>query len=180
MPGSVEQALSPVIERLWSSTAAVDVTVTVLGPGRSVLLQMGPRSVRAFPGAGTQAEPVAPARKFGSLFIPGLVVALAGLVAAGGGVFALTLADQPRAELAAAMRDASGRITSLTQRRAFELDASANTAWQVAGGLLIGGALAVAAGVTMVVFGGLTVSAGPSSVALTVPLSADFSAAVAP
>jgi hypothetical protein len=103
----------------------------------------------------------------------GIITGAVGVAVVGGGLYALSLTARPEQALAQATRDMEGRITSLSQRDAFALDAAANGAWQAAGGLLIAGGLAVAAGVTMFILG-WSVGVGPSSVSLSVPFDADF------
>lgn len=168
----------PVSARLdapWAKGTQVDAWASVLGPGGSVLAEWGseaaPRRVGVLAAPAAVAE--RPARPLSTLSLIGIVTGAVGVAAVGGGLYALTLAARPEQALAQATRDMQGRITSLTQRDAFALDAAANGAWQAAGGLLIAGGLAVAAGVTMFILG-LSVGVGPSSVSLSVPFDADF------
>lgn len=175
-PGSIEHPITTTVPAPWPPSSPVEVTAVVLGPGRSTLAQWGPRSFGAASVASSSRVETAP-RARGPLFIPGLVAGIAGALTVGGGVAAVVVAGQPAATLANATRDADGRITSLSQRRAFELDAAANTAWQVGGGLIIGGAVALAAGATLVVLDVVQVGAGPGGVSLAVPLGPDFGVA---
>lgn len=171
---TVTKPLAPKLDAPWASPTGVTAWLSVLGPGATVLATWGtqesPKVLAPSAPSVTEAKQGKPLSR---LSLIGIVVGAAGLAAVGAGVYALTLADRPQQALLGATRDSTGRITSLTQREAFALDANANTAWQVAGGLLIGGALAVAGGVTLFVLG-LQVSASPGSVALTVPLDATF------
>jgi hypothetical protein len=78
---------------------------------------------------------------------------------------------------AAATRDDQGRITSITQRQAFEfdqrvrLDVGASTAFFVASGLLVAG------GATLLVFDRVRVTPAPGGAVLTVPFDATFAIA---
>lgn len=173
---SVKAPLANRIAAPWSTNEPVDVWLTLLGPADSVLLEWGTAAAPKHLAPAVVATSVtesAPTR-LSTFGIAGIVAAGVGVAALGGGIFALTQADQPRAVLAAATRDADGRITSLTQREAFLLDARATGAWQAAGVLLIAGGLAVAAGVTLFLLGPVTVSASPSGASLVVPFDADF------
>lgn len=169
---TVKAPLANRIEPPWSASEPVEVWLTLLGPADSVLLQWGTDEAPKRLGVALAAP--APATRLSTIGIAGIVAAGVGVAAIGGGLFALTQADQPRAALAAATRDAQGRITSLTQREAFLLDARATGAWQAAGVLIIAGGVALAAGVTLLLIGPLQVSASPSAVSLTVPFDADF------
>lgn len=175
--GGTKSVKAPLANRIaapWSTTEAVDVWLTLLGPADSVLLEWGTAAAPKHLAPAVVASPEPTPTRLSTLSIAGIVAAGVGVAALGGGVFALTQADQPRAALAAATRDADGRITSLTQRDAFALDARANGAWQAAGVLLVAGGVAVAAGVTLFLLGPVTVSASPSGAALVVPLDANF------
>jgi len=176
--GQTSLPIAPRCEAAWPKDVDVGVWVTVLGPGQSVLASLGTSEAPYQIVAAPVSAPVvvqAPVRRDSTLTVVGIITGAVGLAAVGGGVYALTLASRPDQALAQAMRDAEGRVTSLTQRQAFGLDAQANTAWQAAGALLIVGGLAVAAGVTMFVVDAVSVSATPSSVSLAVPLDALFS-----
>lgn len=102
----------------------------------------------------------------------GFVLVGAGAVAAGIGVALGLGANDARSKVTAATRDELGRITSLTQRDAAALEASAHTQASVANVLFgVGGALA-AAGVVLVVMGPSTepvvaLSPTPGGVAVT-------------
>lgn len=171
---TVKAPLANRIEPPWSTSEPVEVWLTLLGPAESVLLQWGTAEAPKRLGRELGVMLPAPATRLSTIGIAGIVAAGVGVAAIGGGLFALTQADQPRAALAAATRDAQGRITSLTQREAFLLDARATGAWQAAGVLIIAGGVALAAGVTLLLIGPLQVSASPSAVSLTVPFDADF------
>lgn len=174
---SVKAPVASRIDAPWSPGEPVDVWLTLLGPGDSVLLEWGtaaaPRHLGPAMPAPTAAAAPAPSRLSG-VAVAAIIAAGVGVAAMGGGVVALTQADQPRAALAAATRDADGRITSLTQREAFLLDTRANTAWQAAGVLLVTGGVALATGLTLFLIGPLRVSAGPSQASLLIPFDAHF------
>ncbi len=170
---SVKAPIANRIDPPWSATELVDVWLTLLGPADAVLLEWGtaanPRHLGPAALTPSSTPAAAPAR-LSTMAIAGVIAAAVGVAAAGGGLFALTQADQPRAALAAATRDADGRITSLTQREAFQLDVRANAAWQAAGVLLIAGGIALATGLTLFLIGPVRVSA----TSLLVPFDADF------
>ncbi|MBM4778671.1 MAG: hypothetical protein GQE15_13290 [Archangiaceae bacterium] len=180
MAGETKSVKAPVANRIeppWSSSEPVDVWLTLLGPADSVLLEWGTAAAPKHLAPAVVASTPGPAQtptRLSTFGIAGIIAAGVGVAALGSGVFALTQADQPRAALAAATRDAEGRITSLTQREAFLLDARANGAWQAAGVLLVAGGVALAAGVTLFLIGPVTVSASPSGASLMVPFDADF------
>lgn len=164
---------APVADRIeppWSPDEPVDVWLTLLGPADAVLLEWGTAANPRHLGAATAAVAQKPPARFSTTAIAAFIAAGVGVAAVGGGLFALTQADQPRAALAAASRDADGRITSLTQRDAFLLDARANAAWQAAGVLLIAGGVALASALTLFLIGPVRVSA----TSLVVPFDADF------
>ncbi len=108
------------------------------------------------------------------LALGGLGTAAAGLLA--GAIGAGLAADSISAEkaLAAATRDAEGRISSLSQRDAFALDARAAGAATGATALFVTGGVLVAAGVSIFVFDRVSVTPTPGGALLTVPLDAHF------
>lgn len=170
-----EFPLAARVDAPWAKGTQVDAWAAVLGPGGSVLAEWGSQAAPRRVGVLEAPVEVAkhPARPLSTMSLIGIITGAVGVAAVGGGLYALTLAARPEQALAQATRDMQGRITSLTQRDAFALDAAANGAWQAAGGLLIAGGLAVAAGVTMFILG-LSVGVGPSSVSLSVPFDAEF------
>ena len=170
-----EFPLAARLEAPWAKGTPVDAWAAVLGPGGSVLAEWGNEAAPRRVGVLEAPVEVAkrPTRPLSTLSLIGIITGAVGVAAVGGGLYALTLAARPEQSLAQATRDMQGRITSLSQRDAFALDAAANGAWQAAGGLLIAGGLAVAAGVTMFILG-MSVGVGPSSVSLSVPFDADF------
>lgn len=172
---SVKAPVASRIDAPWSAGEPVDVWLTLLGPGDSVLLEWGTATAPRHLGPAMPAPAAAPApSRLSGVAVAAIIAAGVGVAALGGGVFALTQADQPRAALASATRDADGRITSLTQREAFLLDTRANTAWQAAGVLLVTGGVALATGLTLFLIGPLRVSASPSQASLLVPFDAHF------
>lgn len=172
---SVKAPVASRIDAPWSAGEPVDVWLTLLGPGDSVLLEWGTAAAPRHLGPAMPAPTTAPApSRLSGVAVAAIIAAGVGVAALGGGVFALTQADQPRAALASATRDADGRITSLTQREAFLLDTRANTAWQAAGVLLVTGGAALATGLTLFLIGPLRVSASPSQLSLLIPFDAHF------
>lgn len=172
--GGTKSVKAPVASRIdapWSAGEPVDVWLTLLGPGDSVLIEWGTAAAPRHLGPARPAPTAAP---LSGVAVAAIIAAGVGVAALGGGVFALAQADQPRAALATATRDADGRITSLTQREAFLLDTRANTAWQAAGVLLVTGGVALATGLTLFLIGPLRVSAGPSQASLLIPFDAHF------
>ncbi len=172
---SVKVPVANRIDAPWSAGEPVDVWLTLLGPGDSVLLEWGTAAAPRHLGPAMPAPATAPApSRLSGVAVAAIIAAGVGVAALGGGVFALTQADQPRAALAASTRDADGRITSLTQREAFLLDTRANTAWQAAGVLLVTGGVALATGLTLFLIGPLRVSAGTDRASLIIPFDAHF------
>ena len=175
----VEYPMAARIEAPWPTGTPVEAWAAVLGPGGSVLsewaTEAAPRrvGVTAVIAAPVEVATKSSTRPLSTLSIVGIITGAVGVGAVGGGLYALSLASRPEQALAQATRDMQGRITSLSQRDAFALDAAAQGAWQAAGALLIAGGLAVAAGVTMFVLG-MSVGVGPSSVSLSIPFDADF------
>lgn len=155
-----------------------EVWAVVLGPGASVLLEWGspeqPRPLRAASALPPPPPPPPVAAPTSALRTVGLVTGIVGVAGMVGGAVALALAGRPAEALSGVARDDQGRVTSLTQRDAFALDAAANTAWQAGGGLLIGGAIALVTGAALFFVGSAQVAAGPGGVAVLVPLDATF------
>lgn len=174
-PGSVTVPAAARLEVPWPASGRVEAWGVVLGPGQSVVATWGSAETPNVLGSEpVTAAPVASERGLGGSGVVGLVLGGAGLVAVGVGAALLAEAGRPAQVLAGATRDAEGRITSLTQRDAFALEAAAQRSFDVGQVLLIAGGVAVAAGVTLFIVDRVQVSAGPGSVSLTVPLDAQF------
>ena len=92
----------------------------------------------------------------------GIVVASAGVVAAGVGVYVGLQVGGLRSQVTNPQTDAQGRITSITQRQAFQIQNQANMDAVVADVLMIGGLALAAGGAALVLLsdkgGGETVS----------------------
>jgi hypothetical protein len=131
--------------------------------------------------APTRLEPIqvmkveGAAAKTGRVWGPvGIGVGAAAVLAAGLGVgFAVGSQDAQKAA-ANATRDASGRITSLTQRDAFALDARAKGDVGAASAFFVSAAVLAAAGAGLIIFDRVSAAPGPGGVALVVPLDANF------
>ena len=76
-----------------------------------------------------------------------------------------------------ATRDDEGRITSPTQRQAFELDRQAAASAGAATAFFVTGGALVAAGATLLIFDRVRVAPAPGGAVLTVPLDATFAIA---
>lgn len=105
----------------------------------------------------------------------GIAVGAAGVVAVGVGVVEGLQASSLRDQVNKAAKDGSGNVTSLTQAKAYQLDSQQRTAATVANICLIGGGVAAAAGVTLVILSGPSetkVSLAPAGAGFT--LSGSF------
>jgi hypothetical protein len=178
--GSTTLPAAPRVDPPWPSTGRIEAWGVVLGPGQSVLSTWGSSEKPTVLGDLAVAAPTTPqptARPLGAAGIAGLVTGGAGLAAVVAGAVLLVNSNRPTQALAGATRDENGRITSLTQREAFALDAAAQGSFELGGALLVVGGLAVAAGATLVVVDRVQVSVSPQGVAVVVPLEADFQVA---
>ncbi|MBL8917586.1 MAG: hypothetical protein JNJ54_01890 [Myxococcaceae bacterium] len=179
--GNVAVAPAPRIEPPWPSVGRVEAWGALLGPGKSVLATWGSAEKPFLFGVVTQSprpvtEPAA--RPLRALGVAGLVTGAVGLVGLGLGAIFLVDSNRPVQVLATAMRDATNRVTSPTQREAFELDAAAQRSYQLGGVLLGVGAVAAAAGVTLFVLDRVLVVPHPGGVGVLVPFDALFAPAV--
>lgn len=164
----------------WPREKRVEVWGRVLGLEGSTLYEWGsepaplriePLQVMTVEVKSTQA---APSPGLGTLGVVGIAAGAAGLVAAGLGTgFAIGSQGAERA-LAGVSRDFEGRITSLTQRDAFALDARVGGDARAATALFISSAVLVAAGVGLVVFDRVRVTPAAGGAVLTVPLDSTF------
>lgn len=171
-----EQAPTP-----WPADARVEAWGRVIGLNGSTLATWGsaeaPNRFEPPPPVSV-VKPVTPGGDSGGIkpmFVAGLASAAVGvgcLVA--GGVFTAR-ASEPGRVLASATRDADGRITSITQRDAFALEAQAKQSATIGTALLVVGGVAAAAGAGLVIFGRASATPAPGGVSLTVPLDATFS-----
>lgn len=177
--GNVTLAPADRLEPPWPSTGRVEAWGALLGPGKSVLATWGSADKPFLFGAATAAHvPESSGGRLRALGGVGLVTGAIGLVGLGLGAFFLADSNRPAQVLAGAMRDANNRVTSPTQREAFELDAAAQRSYQL-GGLLLGvGAVAAVAGATLFVLDRVLVVPQPNGVGLLVPFDALFAPAV--
>lgn len=157
----------------WPRDAQLEVWGRVLGFEGSTLTEWGTEQapLRLAP---AEKAPGAAGKPLGKWAFIGLGAAAAGLVAGGVGVGLALGSQEAEQALASATRDASGRITSLTQRDAFALDARAQGSATGAGALFVAGGLLVAGGVGLFIFDRVTVAPAPGGALLTVPLDAHF------
>lgn len=173
--GASKTAKLPLVERQsapWPRDERLEVWGRVLGLGSSTLFEWGssnaplrlePAAVLALEGRGLRGA--------GWL---GLGAGVAGLLSAGLGIgFAISSQEAERAA-ATVIRDEAGRITSLTQRAAFALDARASAQAGAATVFFVTTGLLVAAGTGLVLFDRLQVTPTPGGALLTVPLDASF------
>ncbi|MDX2009183.1 MAG: hypothetical protein SFW67_03280 [Myxococcaceae bacterium] len=178
--GTTTVPAAATLEPPWPSSGRIEAWGVVLGPGQSVVATWGSAETPNLLGAaavastGTSGSAPTSANGPGALGVTGLVLGGAGLVAVGVGAALLADANRPAQVLAGATRDAEGRITSLTQRDAFALDAAAQRSFETGGVLLAVGGVAAAAGASLFIIDRVRVSAGPTGTSLTVPLDAHF------
>lgn len=179
--GPVQEATLPFAESQpapWPRDKKVEVWGRALGLEGSTLYEWGsepaPLRIEPLQVMTVEVDGPPPARGLGTLGVLGLVAGAAGLAAGAVGTgFALGSRDAERA-LAGATRDSAGRITSLTQRDAFALDARVSGDAGVATGLFISSAVLVAAGAGLVLFDRLKVTPAAGGAVLTVPLDSTF------
>jgi hypothetical protein len=161
----------------WPKEKRLDVWGRVVGLEGSTLFAWGSADAptRLEPLAVSVAGPtVAPDRPLGVPGFIGLGAGAAALVTAGLGLgFAVASQDAERAALAV-VRDGNGRITSLTQRDAFALDARVKGNADAATVLFVSAAVLVTAGAGLVLFDRLHAVPAPGGAALMVPLDANF------
>lgn len=174
--GRWQSALLPTEDRQpppWPREKRLDVWGRVRGFGGSTLFEWGSENapIRLEPSAVVTVDGGAGPRPLG---LAGLGAGAAGVIAAGVGLgFAVGSRDAERAR-DGATRDADGRITSLTQREAFALDAQATSNAGVATALFVTSGVLVAAGAGLVLFDRLRVTPAAGGAVLSVPLDATF------
>lgn len=161
----------------WPRDKSVEVWGQVLGLEGSTLYEWGsepaPLRIEALQVMTFEVKTTAPPG-LGTGGVVGIALGAAGLIAGGLGTgFALGSQAAQRA-LAGATRDSDGRITSLTQRDAFALDARVAGDAGVATALFISSSVLVAAGVGLVVFDRIKVTPAAGGALLTVPLDSNF------
>lgn len=161
----------------WPQGAQLEVWGRVLGLSGSTLAEWASEQapLRVGPLAPTPAAVTS--KPLGRWAFLGLGAAAAGLVAGGLGVGLAVSSQEAERALASATRDGSGRITSLSQRDAFALDARAQGNATGAGALFLTGGLLVAAGAGLFIFDRVTVAPAPGGALLTAPLDAHFAVA---
>jgi hypothetical protein len=163
----------------WPTSAPVDAWARVVGLQGSTLLEWGSEATpnRFAPEiVAPPPPPVAEAPGFFSrpLNVAGVAVGAAGLLAfIPAGVMAGQSGAANRA-LASATTDADGRITSPTQREAFNIAASADQAATVSGVFFVTGGVLLATGVGLLVYERVRVTPAPGGVGVLVPLDATF------
>jgi hypothetical protein len=164
----------------WPSSAPVDAWARVVGLQGSTLLEWGTEaSPNHFAPDVTAPPPPPPVVQGPGFFSHPLNVAGVALGAAGllafipAGVMAAQSGAADRA-LASATTDAQGRITSPTQREAFNIAASADSAATVSGVFFVTGGVLLATGAGLLIFERVRVTPAPGGVGLLVPLDATF------
>lgn len=119
----------------------LDARVDGRGPGEAVVATSPEVVTQALSGGGAWRRPL------------GGALLGAGAVAAGIGVAFGVLSSGARAQVTGATRDDEGRVTSLTQRQAAELEAQSRSQATVANVLFVSGGVLAAAGVVFIVIG---------------------------
>lgn len=165
----------------WPREKRLEVWGRVLGLEGSTLyewasenapIRLEPQAVVSVAG-GKEAA----ARPLGMFGIVGIGAGAVGVISAAIGVgFAVDSQAAERAQ-ANATRDDEGRITSPTQRQAFELDRQAASSAGAATAFFVTGGALVAAGATLLIFDRVRVTPAPGGALLTVPLDATFAIA---
>lgn len=179
--GAVQRVALPFAESQpapWPRDKRVEVWGRVLGLQGSTLYEWGsepaPLRIEPLQVMTVEVKSTAPSPLLGTLGAVGLAAGAAGLLALGLGTgFAVASQDAQRA-LAGASRDSAGRITSLTQREAFALDARVSGDAGVAAALFVSAGVLAAAGAGLVLFERLRVTPAAGGAVLTVPLDASF------
>jgi hypothetical protein len=163
----------------WPREKRLEVWGRVLGLEGSTLYEWASENapIRLEPQAVVTVAGGSGPKPIGTLGMIGIGAAAAGVISAAVGIgFAVDSQVAERAQ-AGATRDDQGRITSFTQREAFEFDkrvtadVGAATAFFVASGVLVAG------GATLLVFDRVRVTPAPGGAVLTVPLDATFAIA---
>lgn len=179
--GAWQSAKVPLDDRQpppWPREQRLEVWGRVLGLEGSTLFEWASENapIRLEPQAVVTVEGGA-ARPLGTPGIIGIGAGVAGVIAAAIGTgFALDSQVAERAQ-ATALRDEQGRITSLTQRQAFELDARVRADVGAATALFIAGGVLVAGGAGLLIFDRVRVTPAAGGAVLTVPLDATFAIA---
>ena len=106
------------------------------------------------PAVDAWAEPSKPAAPMAPLRIVGISLGAGAVVCAGLGVLFRALANGTAAQITGAARDASGRITGLTQPQALTLDAQQRGQATAANVLFVASGALLAGGVTLFLLGG--------------------------
>ncbi len=177
--GATQQATLPLQERQpapWPRERRLEVWGRVLGLEKSTLCEWGSENapIRLEPMAVVSVEGVAPSRGLGGLGIGGLAAGGAGLISAGVGTgFAVSSQDAERTR-SNATRDAEGRITSISQRDAFALDARVQREAGTATAFFVTAAALVTVGAGLVLFDRLRLVPAPGGALISVPLDASF------
>lgn len=171
---TVTLPLAPAQAAPWPAGERVEVWGRVLGLQGSTLVEWNsPQAPLVLEPAG-EVRAAAPSKPLGRWAFVGLGAAAAGLVAGGVGTALAVSSQGAQQALGTVQRDGEGRITNLTQREAFALDAQARDQAGAATALFITSGVLVAAGVGLFVFDRVSVAPTPGGAMLTVPLDAHF------
>ena len=177
--GPTQTATLPLQERQpapWPREKRLEVWGRVLGLEKSTLSEWGSEDapIRLEPLAVVNVEAGVPSRGLSGLGIVGLAAGGAALLSAGVGTgFALSSQEAERTR-SNATRDGDGRITSISQRDAFALDARVQREAGTATVFFVTAAALVTAGVGLVLFDRLRVVPTPGGALISVPLDASF------
>lgn len=177
--GAAQKALLPMQERQpapWPREQRLEVWGRVLGLGNSTLFEWGSQNapLRLEPMAVVSVEAGAPSRGLSGLGIGGLAAGGAALISAGVGTGFAVSSQEAQRTRADATRDSNGRITSISQRDAFALDARVQRDSGAATAFFVTAAAMVTVGAGLVLFDRLRVTPAPGGALLTVPLDATF------
>ncbi|MDP3154486.1 MAG: hypothetical protein Q8N23_17545 [Archangium sp.] len=180
--GATQQASLPLQELQpapWPRERRLEVWGRVLGLQKSTLSEWGSENapIRLEPMAVVNVEGGTPSRGLGGLGIVGLAAGGAALISTGVGTgFALSSQEAERTR-SNATRDGDGRITSISQRDAFALDARVQREAGTATVFFVTAAAFATAGVGLVLFDRLRVVPTPGGALISVPLDASFAIA---
>lgn len=174
---TVRVPLAAEINPPWPNDVVVEAWGRIVGLNGSTLATWGSEAhpQRFEPAVAVVPPEPAPApSKIRPMFIAGIATAAVGVAGlAVGGVF-MVQAGEPGRVLASATRDQQGRITSISQRDAFALEARAKQDATLGTALLVAGGIAAAAGAGLMIAGRATAAPTPGGVSVIVPLDATF------
>lgn len=156
----------------WPTDRRVDAWGTITGLGGSVLVEWGSEAVPQRFEPRVMASPSSAGLGAPAFIGLGALVGAAAAAVAGTAL-AVSSQDAEKA-FAVATRDADGRITSLTQRQAYQLDARARGDATAAGIFFTVAAGLAATGTGLILFDRISATPSAGGVAFTVPLDATF------